>query len=110
MKTYILYPLLFFLSLSCTVVSDKLRTVPENKKQGNVVNTENKKPEQSRKIIQNAPIMAGMLDPELLAELAKARRVDASFFLAGNRNAETTPDEALNRHVRDAERWAKDEH
>jgi len=52
-------------------VSAKLPTVPDNKKQWNVVHTENKKPEQDTNLIQNISLISGIFDPEILAGLTK---------------------------------------
>jgi hypothetical protein len=94
MKTFTQYLLLLIL-LPSHLVAAKSRTGSVNQQQNR---SDAKEVISNQNISQRVVPRRGIMDPELLQELINARRIDASFFLAGNRNVERTPNEAVNRH------------
>ena len=73
-------------------LDDSSRVSPDPDIKENLIRSQN---------IASKPPRMNIADINLMQELSKARRIDASFLVAGNRNLDKTPDEALNRHVSD---------
>ena len=88
MKTFTQYLLLLIL-LPSHLVAAKLQTGSVKQQQNR---SEAKEVISNQNIPQRVVPNRGIMDPELLQELVKARRIDASFYMAGNLNVERTPD------------------